>query len=139
MIFTNKMFYHFVSFLTILEASHYNEWPPVLLQQTCQLILPVPIHTKSHQPSLIHVRMYVYSITYHLILITSPAAILNLPINSFCPLDTTMVLTLYDYHSIFPPAPPLLPLPVSQPPWWHFSETLMWCHLYHVFTLLSSD
>jgi hypothetical protein len=42
---------------------------------------------------LIPVGMYMYSITYPLTLITSPAAILNLPINSFCLLDTALVLT----------------------------------------------
>ena len=39
----------------------------------------------------------------------SPAAILNLPINSFCPLDTALVLTSDNFNLIFPPSPPLLP------------------------------
>ena len=47
---------------------------------------------------------YVYSITCPLILITSPVAILNLPINSFCSLDTVLVLTSDDFHSIFLPS-----------------------------------
>ena len=50
-----------------------------------------------------------YSITCPLILITSPASILNLPINSFCPLDTALVLTSDNFHLIFPPFPPLSP------------------------------
>ena len=41
---------------------------------------------------LIAVEMYVYFIIYPPILITSSSAILNLPINSFCPLDRTLVL-----------------------------------------------
>ena len=28
------------------------------------------------------------------------------------------------------------PLPVSQPSWWYFSKTLMWCRLYLVFTYI---
>ena len=47
--------------------------------------------------------MYVYSIPCLLILIISPAAILNLPINSFCPLDTVLALTSDDFHLIFSP------------------------------------
>ena len=50
---------------------------------------------------LIPVGRYMYSITYLLILITSPTAILNSPINSFCPLDTALVLTSDDFRSIF--------------------------------------
>ena len=46
--------------------------------------------------------MYVYFITYPLILITSPAAILN-SINLFYLLETALVLTLDNFHSIFPP------------------------------------
>ena len=42
------------------------------------------------------------------ILITSPATVFNLPINSFCPLDIALVLTSDDIHWIFPPSPPLL-------------------------------
>ena len=38
-----------------------------------------------------------------LILITSPAAILNLSKNLFCPLDTALVLTSDNFNSIFPP------------------------------------
>ena len=37
--------------------------------------------------------VYVYSITCPLILTISPAAILNLPTNSFCLLDTALALT----------------------------------------------
>ena len=50
----------------------------------------------------------------------------------------TVVLTSDDFHSIFPPSPPLLPLPVSQPLWLHFSKTLMWRHLYCVFIYIYS-
>jgi len=50
--------------------------------------------------------MYMYSLTYALILITSPAAILNLLINLFCTLDIALVLTSDDFHSIFSPSPP---------------------------------
>ena len=87
---------------------------------------------------LIPVGMYVYSITYLLILITSPAAILNSPINSFCPLDTALVLTSNDFHSIFPPSLPLFPFPVSHPFWWHSSESITRHGLYHVFTYIYS-
>ena len=55
---------------------------------------------------LISVGMYMYFITYFLILMTSPAAVFNSAINSFCPLDTTLVLTSDNSHSIFPPFPP---------------------------------
>ena len=47
--------------------------------------------------------MYVSSITSPLILITAPAVILNSAINSFCPLDTALVLTSDNFHSILPP------------------------------------
>ena len=40
------------------------------------------------------------------------------------------------FHLIFPPSPPLLP--VLQPPWWHFSKTLIWHHHYHVFRYIYS-
>ena len=73
--------------------------------------------------------MYMYSITYPVILITSPTTILNWPINLFCPLETALVLTSDNFHLIFPP---LLPLPVLHPLWWHSSESFT-C-LYSVFT-----
>ena len=76
--------------------------------------------------------MYVYFITYPLILITSPVAILNSPINLFCPLDTVLVLTPHDVHSIFPTTPPSLI--VLYPLWWYFYKTLTWCCLYCVLT-----
>ena len=59
--------------------------------------------------------MYVYSIPCLLILIISPAAILNLLINSFCPLDTALVLTSDNFHLIFPQSTPLLPSSCSFP------------------------
>ena len=83
---------------------------------------------------LIPAGMCLYSITYPLILIKSPATILNSPINLFCCLETALVLTSDDFFSIFPPTP----LPVSHPPWWHLSETVMWHCLYHVFTYIYS-
>jgi hypothetical protein len=57
---------------------------------------------------LIPIGIYVYSITYPLIGITSPTTILNSPINSFYPLDTALVLISDNFHSIFLPYPPLL-------------------------------
>ena len=42
--------------------------------------------------------MYMYSITYPLTQITSPAIILNSPINSFCPLDLALVLVTQKYE-----------------------------------------
>ena len=56
---------------------------------------------------LIPVEMYAYSINCPLILIPSPTAILNLSINSFCPLDTALVLTSDNF---------LQSLPFLQPP-----------------------
>jgi hypothetical protein len=44
--------------------------------------------------------MYVYFITYSPILIKSLLAILNSPINSFCPLETILVLTPDAFHSM---------------------------------------
>jgi hypothetical protein len=58
---------------------------------------------------LIPVGKYVYFITWPLRLITSPTFILNLPINSLCPLDTALVLTLDNFHLIFPPSALLPP------------------------------
>ena len=55
---------------------------------------------------LIPFEMYMYYITCPLILIVSPTAILNLPINSFCSLDTALVLTSDNFLSIFPLSPP---------------------------------
>jgi hypothetical protein len=69
------------------------------------LSLPVAIHAKSHQlpfNSCLNVR-----VLHNLILITlSAAAILNLPINSFCPVNTVLVLTSDNFHLNFPPSPP---------------------------------
>ena len=75
---------------------------------TDNLPFPVIIILNLTKSLLIHVGMYVYSITYSLILITSTTAILTLHINSFCCLDTALVLASDDFHSIFPP---LLPPP----------------------------
>ena len=71
--------------------------------------VPLPVAPNSTNSLLIPVGMYVYSIIYVVILITSPTAILNYPINSLCPLDTALVLTSDDFHSIFSPFPPLFP------------------------------
>ena len=57
---------------------------------------------------LISVGTYMYLLTYIPVLITSPTAILNSPINLFCPLDTALVLISGNFFSIFPPSPPLL-------------------------------
>ena len=76
--------------------------------------------------------MNMYSITYPLITFTT--AILNLPINSFCPLDTALVLTSDDFHSNFLPSIPSSLTPSCG----RFSKTLMWCRLYHVFTYIYS-
>ena len=51
---------------------------------------------------LIHVGMYMYTITYPLILIASPATILYSPLNLFCLLDTALVLTSEDFRSTSP-------------------------------------
>ena len=61
---------------------------------------------------LIPVGIYMYSTTCPLILITSPAAILNLPINLSWPLDTGLVLTSDNLHFIFLPTPYPSLLPV---------------------------
>ena len=77
---------------------------------------------------LIPIRMYMYFITYLPILTTSPAAIFNWPINSFCPVNTVLVLTSDNFHSFFSPSPPFLPLFLFLP-WWLLLETITWCHL----------
>ena len=64
---------------------------------------------------VIPVGMYVRFITYLPILITSSTAILNSPINSFC-LDTALVLTSDNFHSICPPSPPILSSSYTAPP-----------------------
>ena len=76
-----------------------------------------------------------YSITHLLILIRSPATILNSPINLFCPLDTALVLTLDDFPSIFPSS---LPPSCLAPLWWHLSKTLTQCSLYSMFSYIYS-
>ena len=75
--------------------------------------------------------MDLHSITCPLILTTSPAAILNSHINFFCPLDTALVLTRW-----FPFNFPSIPSPFVYCT--HCSESIMWCHIYHVFTLIYS-
>ena len=67
-----------------------------------------PFQSQSTPDILISVGMYVYFITYPLILIILPATILNFPINSFCPLHMVLVLTSDNFLSIFPPSIPLL-------------------------------
>ena len=93
-----------------------NEWPPVLFQQSRWLN---PSSCNPHQISPIPVGRYVYSITCPLILTISPAAILNLPTNSFCLLDTALELTSDNSLLHFPPS---IPLATS---WWHLSKTLV--------------
>jgi hypothetical protein len=91
----------------------------------------MPNLTNSH---LIPVEMYKYSITYPLILIRLPAAILNLIINLLCPLDTALMISiLFSLHLLHSSS-----LPVSHPAWWYFSKTVTWCHLYLVFTYIYS-
>ena len=53
--------------------------------------------------------MYICTITYPIILIASHTTIFNSPIISFCSLDTTLILTSANFHSILPPSLPLLP------------------------------
>ena len=81
--------------------------------------------------------MYIYFITCAPILILSPTAILDLPINLLCPLDTALVLPSDSFHSISPPSLPLL-LSSHSFPWWLLLETVMWLHLYSVFTYIYS-
>ena len=70
---------------------------------TCSSSNHIYVLTSTQGDSLlIPFGMFVYFITYPLILITSPTAILNLSINLFCPVDTALVLTSDDFHSIFP-------------------------------------
>ena len=61
---------------------------------------------------------------------------LEIPYQFFLSSRHSPVLTSDDFHSIFPPSPPLLPLPVLHPLWWHISESITWCHLNHVFTYI---
>ena len=68
---------------------------------------------------LIPVGMYIYSITCPLILTISPAAILNLHTNSFCPLDIALALTSHNLLLNFSPSIPFATL------WWHLSKTLL--------------
>ena len=84
---------------------------------------------------LTHVGMYVYSITYLLIPITPPAHILNLPINSFCPLDTDLVFTSDNFHSILPSSPPHLSSSCFFI-WLLLLETATWRHLYCLFKFI---
>ena len=84
--------------------------------------------------------MYVYSIPCLLILIISPAAILNLLINSFCPLDTTLVLASDNFYLVFPSSLFLPHLLLLQPPGGPFKNSLVMPSLLYVHIyLLSSD
>ena len=85
-----------------------------------------------------HDGLYVYSITCLLILITSPPTILNLPINLFCPLDTSLVLTSDNFYFIFPRSPPLFHPSCLVTSLVALSKTLTWRHLYCVFTYIYS-
>ena len=79
------------------------EWMDTGLPPTIPTTYPSKLQSISNLTNsfLIPFGMYMYSITYPLILITSPATILNLPINLFCPLDSALVLTSDNFHSIF--------------------------------------
>ena len=81
--------------------------------------------------------MYMYFTPHLRILIISLTTILNLPINSLCLLDTALVLPSDSFHSISPPSLPLL-LSSHSFPWWLLLETVMWLHLYSVFTYIYS-
>ena len=61
--------------------------------------------------------------------------ILNFSINSFCPLDTALVLTSDNLHVTFPPSPPPF-LSCIHPGGTYLK--LAWCHLYHEFTYIYS-
>ena len=84
---------------------------------------------------------YVYFITYRLILITSPSAILNSAINSFYPLDTALLLTSDNFTSIFLSPPSLLPSSCPAPTLvallrnCHVASSLLCVHI----RLVSSD
>ena len=99
------------------------------------LRLPVTIYTKSQQ--LPFNFCWNISVLHNLPLISIilPATMLNSPINSFCPLDTALVITSDDFHSI---SPSTLPLPVLHLLWWHFFKTLTWHSLDYVFTYIYS-
>ena len=75
----------------------------------------------------------IYSITCPLILITSPTAILNFPINSFCPQHSPGInLRSFNFPSI------LSPLPFLQPPDGTFQKLLhsaIFTVCSHTFTL----
>ena len=96
------------------------------------LLLPLTIHTRSHQlpfDSCWNVRV-LHNLPPYTNHITN--AILNLSTNSFCPLDTALVLTSDNLLLDLPPSIPLAT------PWWHLSKTLQWRHLVvcsHTFTL----
>ena len=92
------------------------------------------IHTNLTNSLLISVGMYMYSRTCSLILITSPATILNLPINFLCPLDTALVLTSDNLHLVPHPSP----ISVSQPPGGNFKNHSHGHHLYRIFTYIYS-
>ena len=62
---------------------------------------------------------------------------MNSPINSFCPLNTALVLTSDNFHLIFPSAPSTPPFTPFLP-WWLLLETATWRHFYFVFTYVYS-
>ena len=74
------------------------------------LPLPVAVHLKSHLFPFNSCWNICVLHNLGLILITSPTAILNSPINSFCPLDTVPVLTsAFNFPSLS--SSTLLPVP----------------------------
>ena len=76
-----------------------------------------------------------YSISSPLIVNTSPVAILNFSYQFVLSSRHRPGINIRDFHSIFPPS---LPPSYLASPWWHFSKTLMWHSLYHVFIYIYS-
>ena len=72
--------------------------------------------------------MYIYFITYPLLLITSPTIIIL-----FCPLETVLVLTSDNFHSVFPPSPSLIPFPPGS--YWTLSRGTIYTVHSHTFIL----
>jgi hypothetical protein len=85
--------------------------------KTDNLLLPGVIHTKSHQ--------FPFNSCWNLCVLHNllPNTTLKLPVNTFSPLGTPLVLTSDNFHSIFSPSPPSSS---SYFPWWLLLETNMW-------------
>ena len=90
------------------------------------------IYLQSREPfSAYPAVMYMNFITYHL----HQPAIMNLPMSLFYPPNTALLLTSDNSLSLFLPSSSLLPSSCSFP-WWLLLETVMWGHLYCVFTYI---